>query len=117
LTGLPADLPAYDVKQGNPHTQLGAIVQYDLGHGLTLSVSGNYFSEVYSGRLKLVELPEAYVVNGGLSWNGRRVDIRCEVLNMFDERYFRARTGDTLGDVLASSMPGRRWQMAFRVRL
>ena len=80
-------------------------------------MSGNYFSRVYSGRLRLVELPEAYVLNVGVSWQAaERWLVKCDVLNALDERYFRARTGDTLGDNLVSAMAGRRAIVTLRAR-
>jgi outer membrane receptor protein involved in Fe transport len=42
--------------------------------------------------------------------------VKYDVLNLLDERYFRPRTGDTLGDPLVSAMPGRRWQVTLRMR-
>jgi outer membrane receptor protein involved in Fe transport len=40
-----------------------------------------------------------------------------DVNNFTDERYYRARTGDTLGDVIAQAMPGRTWQITTRLKL
>jgi outer membrane receptor protein involved in Fe transport len=109
-------MAAYDEKNGNPETQLGLVAQYELAHGLGLALSGNFFSSVYAGRLKLVELPAARVFNLGLVWELKNWHVKYDVLNMFDERYFRPRTGDTLGDPLVSAMPGRRWQITLRMR-
>jgi hypothetical protein len=39
---------------------------------------------------------------------------KLDVLNALDERYYRARTGDALGDVLAQAMPLRHWQFTLR---
>jgi outer membrane receptor protein involved in Fe transport len=113
---LPPDVPAYERKQGNPETQLGVAAEYELSNGIGLAMSANYFSSVHAGRLKLVELPHATVVNVGLSWQMRNWHVKYDVLNVFDERYFRARTGDTLADALVSAMPGRRWQLTLRTR-
>jgi hypothetical protein len=111
---LPAGMSAYDEKQGNPETQFGFLSEYELGDGRGFTLSGNYFSSAYSGRLRLVELPSAYVVNVGLFWRFRKLQLKYDILNVLDERYFRARTGDTLGDSLVSAMPGRRWQLTLR---
>ncbi|HZF30962.1 MAG TPA: TonB-dependent receptor [Gammaproteobacteria bacterium] len=113
---LPPGMSAYEKKNGNPDTQLGVVAQYELAHGLGLALSGNFFSSVYAGRLKLVELPAARVFNVGLVWELKNWYVKYDVLNMFDERYFRPRTGDTLGDPLVSAMPGRRWQITLRMR-
>ena len=40
---------------------------------------------------------------------------KVDALNVLDERYFRPRTGDNLGETLVSAMPERRWQATFRV--
>jgi hypothetical protein len=111
---LPPGMSAYDEKQGNPETQLGFLSEYEFGDGRGVTLSGNYFSSAYSGRLRLVELPSAYVVNVGLFWRFRKLQLKYDILNVLDERYFRARTGDTLGDSLVSAMPGRRWQLTLR---
>jgi outer membrane receptor protein involved in Fe transport len=111
---LPPGMSAYDEKQGNPETQLGFLAEYEFGEGRGVTLSGNYFASAYSGRLRLVELPSAYVLNAGVYWRFRKLQLRYDVLNLLDERYFRARTGDTLGDSLVSAMPGRRWQLTLR---
>jgi hypothetical protein len=116
FVALPPGLDAYAEKQGNPETQLGLTADYRLGTRLALTLSGNYFSSVFSGRLRWVELPAATVFNVGVSWRADRWLLRGDVLNAFDERWFRARTGDTLGDNLVSAMPGRRWQLTLRTR-
>jgi outer membrane receptor protein involved in Fe transport len=42
--------------------------------------------------------------------------MRLTVFNLAGKHYYRARTGDTLGDVLAQAMPGRRWQATLRYK-
>jgi len=113
---LPDDMPGYEKKRGNPETQLGLTATYQLPVGLGFTFSGNYFSSVYTGRLMLVELPSHIVMNAGLFWDAERFQVKLDVQNLTDERYFRARTGDTLADVLASAMPDRRWQLTIRTR-
>lgn len=108
---LPADLPEYRLKQGNPETQLGFSFHQQLPGGFGAAFSGNYFSATYSGQLKLVRLPAASVFNGSVFMERGGWRVKADVLNLFDERYFRARTGDTLGETLVQSMPGRRWQL------
>jgi iron complex outermembrane recepter protein len=113
---LPPNVDAYEEKQGNPETQIGMSAQYELGAGFGVTLNANYFSSVYAGRLRLVELPEARVFNAGVYWTRHNVQMKYDVLNVLDERYFRARTGDTLADVLVSPMPGRQWQFTVRMR-
>ena len=111
---LPADMPAFATKQGNPRTQLGLSTQYQLHNGLGLTLSGNYFSKTCSGRLCAVELPAARVIDAGVFWDVRDWHFKLDVLNALDERYFRARTGDALGDPLAQAMPTRHWQLTLK---
>ena len=114
---LPDGQPQYATKQGNPETQLGLNASFQRADGLGVSVSGNHFSSTCSGRLCVVRLPASNVLNTGLFWNNHRWAVKLDIFNLTNERYFRARTGDTLGDALAQAMPGRRWQTTVRVTL
>lgn len=107
---LPANMPQYELKRGNPETQFGFNATYNLPMGLGFTLSGNYFSETYSGRLQTVLLPEVSVMDFGVYYDTGRWHFKVDVGNVFDEQYFRARTGDTLGEVLAQAMPGRTWR-------
>lgn len=111
---LPADMEPYKEKQGNPNTQIGVNVSYDLPKGFGITLSSTYFSETCSGRLCVVTLPESYVFNLGAQWQRRSWNLKFDVFNLFDAKYFRARTGDTLGDVLAQAMPDRHWQATIK---
>jgi iron complex outermembrane receptor protein len=111
---LPADMRQFATKQGNPRTQLGLSTQYQLRNGLGVTLSGNYFSSVGSGRLRAVRLPDAHVVDAGLFWDASGWHLKLDVLNLLDARYFRARTGDALGDPLAQAMPARHWQLTLK---
>jgi len=62
----------------------------------------------------LVKLPQSSVFNAGLLWSVGTWRIKADVFHLTNERYFRARTGDTLGDVLAQAMPDRHWQATVR---
>jgi hypothetical protein len=112
---LPDELaPLYDRKRGNPETQLGLTAQYRFDNGFGFTLSGNHFSSVPAGRLMLVELPSTTTVDLGLFLDVGRFQVKVDVMNLTDERYFRARTGDTLSDALAQAMPDRRWQATIR---
>jgi hypothetical protein len=112
---MPDELSAqYPVKRGNPETQLGLLGQYKFDNGLGFTVSSNYFDSVYSGRLMLVQLPSTTTLDVGMFLDIGRFHVKLDVLNATDERYFRARTGDTLSDSLAQAMPDRRWQATIR---
>jgi outer membrane receptor protein involved in Fe transport len=62
-----------------------------------------------------VRLPESYVANVGAFYGIGAWTFKLDVMNVFNERYFRARTGDTLGNVLAQAMPDRRWQVTVKM--
>ena len=111
---LPDNMPGFDVKQGNPETQLGVSAHYRFHGGFGLTFSGNYFSSTCSGRICAVELPSATVLNAGGFWEHDKWHAKLDVLNLTNERWFRARSGDTLGDPLAQAMPDRHWQLTLR---
>jgi outer membrane receptor protein involved in Fe transport len=113
---LPANMPQYKQKQGNPETQLGLSAIYMVHKGFGFTFKGNYLSSTCSGRLCLVKLPQSHVYDAGLFWESRDWNLKFDVFNITDERYFRARTGDTLGDVIAQVMPGRRWQLTAKYK-
>ena len=113
---LPNDVSAYERKQGNPETQMGitAIYQFDKHWGATLK--GNYLSSTCAGRLCLVTLPSSTVFDVGVFWSSPAIDLKLDVTNISDKHYFRARTGEVLGDVIAQAMPGRRMQVTATYR-
>lgn len=111
---LPTGVDAYEEKQGNPNVQLGLNATYQLPNGLGFYLGSTYVSSVHSGRLKLVELPEAFVLDAGVFWDWDAWRIKLDVGNVLDERYFRARTGDTLGDTHVQAMPERHGQITLR---
>lgn len=111
---LPANLRQYEKKQGNPELQLGFSTTYQWNHGLGFTLSGNYFSDTCTGRLCTVRLPEEFVANAGVMFSAGRWTAKLDVSNLFDETYFRARTGEVLGNPLAQVMPDRRWQITLK---
>jgi outer membrane receptor protein involved in Fe transport len=113
---LPAGMAEYARKQGNPPTQAGLTGLYRVGPGWLASLRAQYLSDTCSGRLCLVHMPEALVLDIGAQFSTRHVDLKLDVFNVGNRRYFRARTGDALGDVIAQAMPGRRWQLTAKYR-
>jgi len=101
---LPNGMPQYATKQGNP-PPVGFAASYQPAQRSGLHAQRNYFSSTCSGRLCLVRLPSADVFNVGTFWNLGAWSLKLDIFNVANERYFRARTGDTLGDVLAQAMP------------
>lgn len=113
---LPDGLKQYEVKQGNPERQIGVSSIYQFAKHWGLTFNGNYLSSTCSGRLCLVEMPENTIFDVGIFWNKYPVRINLDVKNVTDEQYFRARTGDTLGDTIAQSMPGRVYRLTVNYR-
>lgn len=111
---LPDGIEAYTYKSGNPPTQAAVTTGYTFRNGLGFTYSTNYFSEVNTGRLGIVRLPAEYIHNAGLFWSNKSWMLKLDTFNFTDERYFKARTGDTLGDALAQAMPGFRWQFSMK---
>jgi iron complex outermembrane recepter protein len=109
---LPGGLKEYERKQGNPETQMGVTAIYQFHRNWGATFKGSYLSSTCSGRLCLVSLPQSLVFDLGLLWNSQTLSFKFDVTNISDEHYFRARTGDTLGDVIAQAMPGRRVQFS-----
>ncbi len=103
-----------DVKTEHPsypNTSHGLQAQYTWDNGFLISGSGNYISEVHSGRLQTVKLPEAYTYNIGVGYKKSDWTLKLDVKNITDEQWFRGRNGTGAGDVLISAMPGRQWQL------
>jgi outer membrane receptor protein involved in Fe transport len=113
---LPANMPEYEKKRGNPEVQYGLSSTYRWNSGFGVSLGGNYFDSTCTGRLCVVKLPASYVMNAGAFMDIGRWAVKLDVTNVLDERYFRARTGDTLGNVLAQVMPDRRWQLTVKAK-
>jgi iron complex outermembrane recepter protein len=111
---LPAGMEEYAVKQGNPETQYGMNATYRMTDNVTLTLSGNHFSSTYSGRLKTVELPATTTFNTGVAYDTDRWQFKLDLRNVGDEQYFRARSGDTLGEIFVQAMPGRTWVATVR---
>jgi len=113
---LPSNIDGYDVKTGSPEVQAGLTVGHTFKNRLGVTFSGNYLSAVDSGRLALIRLPSSVITNASLLYTIGDWDLKLDVFNLSDERYFKARTGDTSGDYYIQSMPARRWQVNVRYR-
>jgi outer membrane receptor protein involved in Fe transport len=113
---LPDHMTEYQYRSGSPETQAGLSANYQMDNGLGFTFSGNWFSKVCTGRLCWTEIPETYVLNAGAFWDFRSWSAKLDIYNLLNERYFKPRTGDTLGDVLAQAMPDRRWQVTAKYK-
>jgi iron complex outermembrane receptor protein len=94
-----------------PGTSHGLQAQYTFDSGFLISGSGNYISEIHSGRLQTVTLPEALTFNTGVGYKKNSWSIKLDVKNITDVQSFRGRNGTGAGDVLVSAMPGRGYQI------
>ena len=94
-----------------PGTSHGLQAQYTFDSGFLISGSGNYISEIHSGRLQTVTLPEALTFNTGVGYKKNSWSIKLDVKNITDVQSFRGRNGTGAGDVLVSAMPGRGYQV------
>jgi outer membrane receptor for monomeric catechols len=112
---LPPGVAGYGTKYGNPAHQFGLAMAYDMKNGLGFTASATHQSATYSGRLQLIHLPAVTTANAGVSYAFSSWSLKLDVLNLTDEHYFRARTGDTLGDAMLSPMAGRRYQFTARL--
>ncbi|HEY9012547.1 MAG TPA: TonB-dependent receptor plug domain-containing protein [Devosia sp.] len=110
---LPNDVPEFNEQQGRPNLQLGFNSSYDFGRGFGVTLSGNYLSSTYSGRLKLIKLPASTIFNVGPYWNVGGWSLRFDVYNVTNERSFRSMKLAS-GEVLAIANPDRRWQLTAR---
>jgi len=113
---LPNNMAGYNTKTGSPEFQAGLTAGHTLKNGLGLTVSGTYLSSVDSGRLGLIRIPSSIITNASLFYSFAAWDLKLDVFNLTDERYFKARTGDTSGDYYIQAMAGRRWQATMRYR-
>lgn len=111
---LPDNVDAFKLKGGNPEIQAAVTSGYTLRNGLGFTFSSNYLSAVNTGRLGIVRLPRNTTYNANVFFGYEKWSVKFDVFNLADERYFKPRTGDTLGDALAQAMPGRRWQLTLR---
>jgi iron complex outermembrane recepter protein len=111
---LPQGVDEYAVKTGVPDLQVGFSSGYDFRNGLSFTFSGNHFSATKTGRLGLVTLPAYTIYNSGVAYTKGAWTLKLNIFNLEDKRHFKPRTGETLGDVLAQAMAGRRWEATVR---
>jgi hypothetical protein len=110
---LPNDVIEFNEQQGRPNLQLGFNSSYDLAGGFGITLSGNYLSSTYSGRLKLIRLPSSHIYNVGPYWHHGKWNVKFDIYNVTDNRSFRSMKLAS-GEVLAIANPDRRWQLTVR---
>lgn len=111
---LPQSLRAqYTTRNGNPETQVGLNASWQVTDRFGMNIGANWFSETPVTRVETITLPESTVVNAGLTWKMSEWSVMLSGTNLFDERYYRSRNGDTR-TLLLSSMPGRGWALTVK---
>jgi len=106
---LPAGISAYRQRQAYPELQAGFMLAWQTPGRWQLSLFGNHFSKVHSGRLQTIELRAASTLSLGLTRQFGRWQYQLNVGNLFDKKGYRARSRDNLGETLLSAVPGRQW--------
>jgi iron complex outermembrane receptor protein len=107
---LPAAISAYRQRQAYPELQAGFMLAWQTPGQWEISLFGNYFSKVHSGRLKTIELPSASIFSLGITRQFGPWQYQLNVGNIFDKKGYRARSRDNLGETLLSAVPGRQWR-------
>lgn len=111
-----ATVPASDKyrdRTGDPETQAGINATYRMKWGLGFLASGNYFSAVWADRLKTIELPSAVTVDAGITWDKDKWHMRFTGYNVFDRRYWQARSADT-NPIIVTAKPGATWEFQLK---
>lgn len=112
---LPDGMRGYRYRQGTPDFQIGLNASHLFKSGLGVSGGLQYLSDFYAGRLKLIQLPSALVVNAGLRYERGPALLRFDVFNLTDERYFRARNTDSYTDYPLTAMPRRNFSISIQL--
>ena len=107
-------LPQYRDKVGTPEQQYGINANYTMKNGVGFLLGGTYFSSTYADRLKTLELPAAFNLNAGVTYDRGNWHLRVNGYNVLDEVTFRARNTDT-GTNLLSVMPGARYEVTAKL--
>lgn len=103
----------YDEKPGTPKGQVAVNTTYTLGKGFGVLANVQYFTESWANRIQTVEIPEAAVLNLGVTWDSARVHLKGNIYNATEELYFRAGNGSNAN--LLSVMPDRRYEISLKV--
>ena len=98
---------------GNPEHQYGMTGNYKSKSGLGFNVNLNWVSETATSRLQNVILPDALLVNAGVTYETKNWSLRLSGFNLGNETWFRARNGYTSPDVV-NPQPTRYWSLTAR---
>jgi outer membrane receptor protein involved in Fe transport len=98
---------------GNPEHQYGLSGNYKMKNGLGFNLNLNKISETATSRLQNIVLPDALLVNAGVTYETDNWSLRLSGFNLTDETWFRARNGYTSPDVV-NPQPTRYWSLTAR---
>jgi outer membrane receptor protein involved in Fe transport len=111
---MPGELASeYGEITGNPDTQYGLNANWQPTSMWGFNMSANWFEETFTSRLRNVELPSVFVLNGGVTFEKGDLNLRLSGFNLLDKRWFRARNGYTTPDVV-NPQPDRYWQLTVK---
>ncbi len=106
---IPQEMRAdYLTVNGSPETQIGFNGSYQFSPIFGVNGGGMWLEETNATRLGHIKVPSVFTAYLGVALDLSSWRFQFNVKNLFDERYFRPRNGDTVPDLM-SSMQGRSW--------
>jgi outer membrane receptor protein involved in Fe transport len=103
----------YGTLTGNPDTQYGLNANWQASKTWGFNMSANWFDSTFTSRIRNVELPSVFMLNGGITFAKGDLNMRLSGFNLLDKRWFRARNGYTTPDVV-NPQPNRYWQLTVK---
>ncbi len=110
---VPAGSSQFRDRTGDPEVQAGLNGTFSLPNGLGFLLSGNYFEGVWADRIKTTRLPSAITVDAGVTYDSAKWHLKFSVYNLFDERYWQARSSDT-NAIIVTAKPGATWELMLK---
>lgn len=110
---VPAGMPQFRDRTGDPEWQAGLNGTYRLKNGLGFLVSSNYFEGTWADRIKSTHLPSVITVDAGVTYDTSKWHMKLSVYNALDEQYWQARSSDT-NPVIVTAKPGTTWELMLK---
>jgi outer membrane receptor protein involved in Fe transport len=111
---LPAALRSqYLRRNGNPEQQFGVNGSYQVSEKLGINGGLTWFSEIDVTRVGVITVPEATVLNLGMTWDAPDWRFQLNIGNALDELYLRPRNGDGNANLM-NVMPGRSYAVTVK---
>lgn len=111
---LPDGMKDYAKMRGNPDVMLGATLGADITRGFGVTAGFNYLARTCSGRLCTVVLPSATPLRAGVYWQRGAWEAQFDAMNLLDQKTYRARVDDSLGNVVVRALPDRSFYLTLR---